>query len=88
MRKQVSDRRSTAPGRRRRSTGRGKLTAAFDLDSFLARLSRMSAEERVLASRYEFTSRERTIWAGRFPDEVPMIHGEFEWIAARSPELE
>lgn len=50
--------------------------------SFLARLRRMSRSERVLASRYQFSLRERNIWTAHYPDEVPRINGEFEWIAA------
>jgi hypothetical protein len=82
MSDRVSEHRSTTPVRRQRSA------ATFDRRAFLARLTRMSVEERVRASRYEFTTRERTIWAGRFPEEVPLINGELEWIAARSPELD
>jgi hypothetical protein len=78
---QLSDPRSEAtPG-----TGvvtRDRCAETFDLDAFLARLRRMGAQERLMASRYEFTQRERTIWAARYPDEVPLLGGEFEWIAA------
>jgi hypothetical protein len=48
----------------------------------------MSEEERVRASRYSFTSWERTVWAGRYPEEVPLIDGEFEWIALRLVDLD
>lgn len=51
------------------------------LRAFLARLARMSEEERVRASRFTFTSWERHVWAGHYPEEVPIINGEFEWIA-------
>jgi hypothetical protein len=53
-----------------------------DLD-FQAILSRMTPTERISASRHGgFTRRERTIWAARFPEEVPLRNGEFEWIAS------
>jgi hypothetical protein len=57
-------------------------------NAFLARLSRMSAEERLRAARYAFTPWERDIWAGRFPDEVPLVNGEYEWIALTLADLD
>lgn len=56
--------------------------------ALLARLSRMSAEERLRAARYAFTPLERDIWAGRFPDEVPLVNGEYEWIALTLADLD
>ena len=50
-------------------------------DAFLRRLARMTPESRIRASRYRFAPWERQIWAGYFPDEVPLVNGEFEWIA-------
>ncbi len=41
----------------------------------------MTPESRIRASRYRFAPWERQIWAGYFPDEVPLVNGEFEWIA-------
>jgi hypothetical protein len=58
------------------------------LCAFLARLARMSEEERITASRYSFTRWERHVWAARYPEEVPLINGEVEWIALRLPDLE
>lgn len=52
-------------------------------EAFLARLARMSSEERVRAARHEFDRAERAVWAGRYPAEVPTIDGEVEWIALR-----
>jgi hypothetical protein len=50
--------------------------------SFAAILFRMTPAERISASRHGgFTRRERSIWAAQFPNEVPLINGEFEWIA-------
>jgi hypothetical protein len=58
-------------------------------EAFLARLSRMSAEERRRAARFGgFTRLERSLWAARFPDEVPLINGEYEWIALSLAELD
>jgi hypothetical protein len=55
---------------------------SLDLD-FLSILSEMTPAERISASRHGgFTRRERSIWAARFPEEVPLVNGEFEWIAA------
>ncbi len=51
------------------------------LDRFLSELERMSPDERVRASRYTFNRWERSVWTGRYPDEVPLVNGEFEWIA-------
>ena len=58
------------------------------LDAFLARLDRMTPEERIRASHYQFKAWERRVWAGRFPDEVPLINGEVEWIALRLADLD
>jgi hypothetical protein len=56
------------------------------LEAFLARLARMTPEQRIRASRYSFNSWERHVWAGHYPDEVPLVNGEVEWIALRSLE--
>lgn len=61
---------------------RGVAEAGRPLDAFLARLARMSTEQRIEAARSgRFTRWERSVWSARFPDEVPLINGEFEWIA-------
>jgi hypothetical protein len=49
---------------------------------FLSRLHRMSEAERVLAGCTEFSLWELNVWTSHFPDEVPRINGEFQWIAA------
>ncbi len=51
------------------------------LSTFLARLRRMSSGERIWASRYEFSLWELNVWTAHYPDEVPRMNGEFEWIA-------
>ncbi len=59
------------------------------VDAFLCRLARMSLEERVRASRYGgFTRWERWVWAARFPEQVPLINGEYEWIAVAGADLD
>jgi hypothetical protein len=51
------------------------------LESFLSELRRMNPEERVRASRYTMNRHERSIYAAHYPDEVPLLNGELEWIA-------
>jgi hypothetical protein len=53
-----------------------------DEDSFLVRLDRMSPSQRLRAYRRgAFSRAERARWACRYPDEVPTVNGEVEWIA-------
>lgn len=52
------------------------------LDTFAAELRQMTPEERIRASRYSFDDWERWTYAAHYPDEVPLINGELEWIAA------
>jgi hypothetical protein len=57
--------------------------------AFLARLARMSVEERLRSARYGgFNAWQRSLWAARFPDEVPLVNGEFEWIALTLADLD
>jgi hypothetical protein len=58
-------------------------------EAFLARLARMSVEERIRAARNGgFTAWERSVWAARFPRQVPLVNGEFEWIALGLADLD
>lgn len=58
-------------------------------DPFLARLDRMTPRQRVQASRDGgFTRQERARWACRYPEEVPTVNGEIEWIALGSADLD
>ncbi len=50
-------------------------------ERFLGELLRMTPQERIRASRYSFNLRERSVYAARFPEEVPLVNGELEWIA-------
>jgi|GEM_PF-1277109 len=52
------------------------------LDTFVAELRQMTPEERIRASRYSFDDWERWTYAARYPDEVPLVNGELEWIVA------
>jgi hypothetical protein len=57
-------------------------------EAFLSRLVRMSAEERVRAARYRFAPWQRQLWVGRYPDEAPLVNGEYEWIALGLADLD
>ncbi|MGA8746594.1 MAG: hypothetical protein WB507_12140 [Solirubrobacterales bacterium] len=56
-----------------------------DRIDFLQRLARMSPDERLRAARDQFDRRRLAIWAARYPKEVPLVNGEYEWIALRLP---
>lgn len=62
--------------------GSGAERLEHRLGRFVAELRQMTREERIRASRYSFDHWERWVYAARYPDEVPLINGEFEWIAA------
>lgn len=68
--------------------GAGGLTVAERRAAFLGRLARMSSEERLRASRYEFDRWQRSTWAGRYPEEAPTVNGEVEWIALHLADLD
>jgi hypothetical protein len=61
--------------------GRGVHDAERRIDRFVNELRRMTPEERVRASRFSMNGRERWVYAARYPDEVPLVNGELEWIA-------
>jgi hypothetical protein len=51
------------------------------------RLWALTAEERVVAMRRgELSLRQLCEWARRRPDEVPLVNGEYEFIALTTPE--
>jgi hypothetical protein len=69
--------------------GRNAEEAERIVDGFLSVLRRMTPEERISASRHGgFTRWERWVWAARFPDEVPLVNGEYEWIGANLADLD
>ena len=54
----------------------------------LAPVWAMTVEQRIAAMRRgELTMTQLTRWAARYPEQVPTINGEFEFIAALTPEI-
>jgi hypothetical protein len=57
-------------------------------DARLEALWRMTASERIAAMRRgDLTMEQCCAWAARYPRQVPIISGEFEFIAAYMPEV-
>jgi hypothetical protein len=53
----------------------------------LRSLWQMNVAERIAAMRRgELTYEQLAAWGARHPDQVPLLDGELEWIAARTPE--
>jgi hypothetical protein len=53
----------------------------------LRSLWQLSIPERIAAMRRgELTYEQLAAWSARHPEQVPTIHGEFEWIIAKTPE--
>jgi hypothetical protein len=65
----------------RQLRGRGVQETERLLEPFLSELRRMTPRERIEASRYTMNRWERWVYAARYPDEVPTVNGELEWIA-------
>jgi hypothetical protein len=58
-------------------------TALRRLPRSVDRLERMSPERRLHAYRCGIMIRaERTAWAAHFPEEVPLVNDEYEWLVA------
>jgi hypothetical protein len=54
----------------------------------LRSLWQMTTAERVAAMRRgDLTYEQLAAWSARHPDQVPRVHGEFEWIVAKLPEV-
>jgi hypothetical protein len=54
----------------------------------LAPLWQMTPAQRVAAMRSgELTYEQLLAWTRRHPDQVPTVHGEYEWIVAKLPEV-
>ena len=54
----------------------------FDPVAALRRLERMGAERRLRAYRSgHLTHAELVLWTAHFPEEVPIVNDEIEWIA-------
>jgi hypothetical protein len=57
-------------------------------DARLAVLWRMTPAERVAAMRRgELSLEQCSAWAARYPEQVPLLNGEFEYLAALTPEV-
>jgi hypothetical protein len=53
----------------------------------LRSLWQMTPAQRIAAMRRgELTYEQLAAWSARYPDQVPLLHGEFEWITAKTPE--
>ena len=53
----------------------------------LRSLWQMTVPERIAAMRRgDLTVEQLAAWTARHPDQVPLVNGEFEWIAATTPE--
>jgi hypothetical protein len=53
----------------------------------LRSLWQMTPAERVAAMRRgDLTYEQLAAWTARYPEQVPTVHGEFEWIVAKLPE--
>lgn len=53
----------------------------------LRSLWQMNVPQRVAAMRRgELTYEQLAAWSARHPEQVPVVNGEFEWIAAHVPE--
>lgn len=58
-------------------------------ERFVSRLERMTPQQRLAVYREGgFSRRERAVWACRYPEEVPMVNGEFEWLVLGSADLD
>lgn len=52
-------------------------------------LTALAPEARAIRyKRGELARTDLSIWAARFPDEVPLVNGEFAWIASRLADLD
>ena len=54
----------------------------------LRALWQMTPRQRVAAMRRgDLTYEQLAAWSARHPEQVPIVHGEFEWIVAKLPEV-
>lgn len=69
--------------------GNDRLATVRCREASLSRLARMSKEERIRAARHGgFDRWQRSLWAARYPEEVPLVNGEYEWIALGLADLD
>lgn len=65
------------------------LTGGRRRRAFLRRLARMTPEQRLKAARKGRLSRgELTLWAAHYPEEAPLVNGEYPWIALGLADLD
>jgi hypothetical protein len=85
MNKPIPTETSTAPS----GASPSVIPASSEEPGFPAILDRMTPVERLRAYRSgTFTRRELAVWAGRFPEEAPLLNGELEWIARDMGDLD
>jgi hypothetical protein len=61
----------------------------FDPRAALRRLEQMGPERRLRAyRRNRLTHAELVLWTAHFPEEVPIVNDEIEWIALGLADLE
>lgn len=69
-------------------SGAEKRSAAPDRASAVpVRLAEMSAKQRRRTAA-DFNRAERTAWAARYPNEVPLVNGELPWIVLDLADLD
>jgi hypothetical protein len=69
-------------------TGEEILQSARERAARLRPMWEMSVERRVLAMRKgELSLEQCAAWAARYPEQVPLLNGEFEYLAAFTPEV-
>jgi hypothetical protein len=57
-------------------------------DARLRALWEMTVAQRIAAMRRgELTLKQCSAWAARHPEQVPIVNGEFEYLAAFTPEV-
>lgn len=62
-------------------------TEEFTTREFLDYLASIGSERRVAGYRWAFSSRERVIYISYYPDEVPLVNGEYEHLALTCADL-
>jgi hypothetical protein len=73
---------ASTESRRGTAAGRSRGAPAEIAGEVATVLAGMTYEERVRAYRSgAISAHELAIAAGRFPEEMPLLNGEFEWIA-------
>ena len=64
------------------------LQGLSDRDARLRSLWEMTPAQRIAAVRRgELSLEQCAAWAARYPEQVPLLNGEFEFIAAHTPEV-